>query len=81
MRLKEEVLSGSELVTESREEDGPLAFLTSFSTRLYCCFVNSYGKMHPYQQSKMSQLDRSFEFIFPTQWFPVAHWTSCVSVI
>lgn len=30
---------------------------------------------------KMSELDRSFEFIFPTQWFPVAHWTSRVSVI
>lgn len=35
MRLREGVLSGDELVTESGEEDASLAFLISFSSVLY----------------------------------------------
>ena len=35
MRLREGVLPGDELVTESGEGDGSLAFLISFSSALY----------------------------------------------
>lgn len=39
------------------------------------------GKSILINDLKLSELDRSFELVFPTQWLPAAHWTSRVSVI
>lgn len=48
----------------------------------YCTDVlqGVMGKSILIDNLKMSELGRSFEVIFPTQWFPIAHQTSRVRV-
>lgn len=57
-----------------------LPFSSLFSPGLYDALQEVMGKSILINDLKMSELGRSFEVIFPTQWLPIACWTSCVRV-
>ena len=60
---------------------GLLPFSSLFPQRCTNALQEVMGKSILINNLKMSELGRSFEVIFPIQWFPIAHRTSWVRVI